>query len=65
MEKLLRSCDVNTMYILIRNKKGKNLDCRCDEIFDDAVCDMETYSLTKYFIKFSLTGVRSIETRKT
>ncbi|XP_037041771.1 fatty acyl-CoA reductase wat [Bradysia coprophila] len=39
MEKLLRCCDINTLYILIRSKKGKNVETRCDEIFDDAVFD--------------------------
>lgn len=47
MEKLLRCCDINTLYILIRSKKGKNIDTRCDEIFDDAVCKELFSSSTK------------------
>ncbi|KAJ6644398.1 Fatty acyl-CoA reductase wat [Pseudolycoriella hygida] len=39
IEKLLRSCDINTMYILVRNKQGKNMDIRCEELFDDAIFD--------------------------
>lgn len=37
MEKLLRSCDVRTIYILVRSKKGKSMETRCEEIFDDIV----------------------------
>lgn len=50
MEKLLRCCDINTLYILIRSKKGKNVDARCDEIFDDAVGETQIdFLLTKCF----------------
>ncbi|XP_018318580.1 fatty acyl-CoA reductase wat [Agrilus planipennis] len=38
VEKLLRSCpDVASIYILIRNKKGKTAHDRLDEMFDDVV----------------------------
>lgn len=37
MEKLLRCCDVRTIYILVRSKKGKSMETRCEEIFDDIV----------------------------
>lgn len=37
MEKLLRCCDVNTIYILVRSKKGKSMEARCEQIFDDVV----------------------------
>lgn len=40
VEKLLRSCpDINTIYVLVRNKKGKNLHTRVDELFDDVIFD--------------------------
>ncbi|CAG9815212.1 unnamed protein product [Phaedon cochleariae] len=40
LEKLLRSCpEVSTLYVLVRNKKGKNLHTRVEEIFDDAIFD--------------------------
>lgn len=35
LEKLLRSCPaISTIYILVRNKKGKNVQSRVDEIFE-------------------------------
>lgn len=37
IEKLLRSTEVSTLYILIREKKGKNALSRIEEIFDDVV----------------------------
>lgn len=40
VEKLLRSCtDIQTIYLLIRNKKGKDMHTRVDEMFDDPVSD--------------------------
>lgn len=39
MEKLLRCCDVRTIYILVRSKKGKSMETRCEDIFDDTVFD--------------------------
>ncbi|CAH1118467.1 unnamed protein product [Phaedon cochleariae] len=39
IEKLLRSTEVNTLYLLIREKKGKNIHTRIDELFDDVVFD--------------------------
>ena len=37
-EKLLRSCpDINTIYLLMRSKKGKDIDSRLEELFDDPV----------------------------
>ncbi|XP_072379073.1 fatty acyl-CoA reductase wat-like [Diabrotica undecimpunctata] len=35
MEKLLRSCDVKKIFIIIREKKGKDPQKRFDEIFDE------------------------------
>lgn len=38
IEKLLRSCkDINTIYLLIRPKKGKIMHARVEELFDDTV----------------------------
>lgn len=39
IEKLLRSTDVSTVYVLIRPKKGKDVHIRMDEIFEDVVCN--------------------------
>jgi hypothetical protein len=40
IEKLLRSCsDLSTIYVLARNKKGKNLQSRIDELFDQSIFD--------------------------
>lgn len=39
MEKLLRACDVENIYVLIRSKKGKSVAFRCEEIFNDVVFD--------------------------
>lgn len=39
MEKLLRCCDIATIYVLIRSKKGKNAEFRSEEIFEDVVFD--------------------------
>ncbi|KAG5873648.1 hypothetical protein JTB14_001483 [Gonioctena quinquepunctata] len=40
VEKLLRSCtNISTLYLLIRNKKGKNMNMRVEEIFDDVIFD--------------------------
>lgn len=37
IEKLLRSTDVATIYILIRAKKGKDIHTRLEEIIADTV----------------------------
>lgn len=37
IDKLLRTCDIESFYILIRNKKGKGIHSRIEEIFDDPV----------------------------
>lgn len=38
IEKLLRSCpDINTVYILVRTKKGKNMYERIEDMFEDPV----------------------------
>lgn len=38
IEKLLRCCpDIETIYLIIRMKKGKNVDLRAKELFEDEV----------------------------
>lgn len=38
IEKLLRSCpNIASIYLLVREKKGKNVHQRAEEIFDDPV----------------------------
>lgn len=37
IEKLLRTTEVATIYVLIRTKKGKNIDTRLEEIVGDTV----------------------------
>lgn len=38
IDKLLRSChDIETIYLLVRPKKGKDVHTRLEEIFDDPV----------------------------
>lgn len=40
VEKLLRACeDLQTIYILIRDKKGKDIHTRMDEIYGDVVSE--------------------------
>lgn len=45
VEKLLRACeDLQTIYILIRDKKGKDIHTRMDEIYNDVVSEIVTRS---------------------
>lgn len=37
IEKLLRSTEVNTLYLLVREKKGKSIHTRIDELFEDVI----------------------------
>ncbi|CAH1977799.1 unnamed protein product [Acanthoscelides obtectus] len=39
IDKLFRSTEINTLYLLIREKKGKNALARIDELFDDEIFD--------------------------
>jgi hypothetical protein len=41
MEKLLRTCDVESIYILIRSKKNEDIHTRVGKIFDDPVSFFE------------------------
>lgn len=56
LEKLLRSCpDISTIYILVRNKKGKNVESRVEEIFDDVIFDKLKKEYPKY--KHKVVGI--------
>lgn len=51
MEKLLRTCQVDTLYVLIRAKKGKDISTRIEDIVTDVVsikfnilCDLSNYN---------------------
>ncbi|KAJ8956340.1 hypothetical protein NQ318_015078, partial [Aromia moschata] len=49
VEKLLRSCPgISTVYLLVRNKKGKNLHTRIDEVFDDVIFDQMKEAQPKF-----------------
>lgn len=38
IEKLLRSCpEISTIYLLVRGKKGKNVEERIEDLFNDSV----------------------------
>lgn len=37
MEKLLRTCHIDTIYVLIRSKKGKDIATRIEDIINDVV----------------------------
>lgn len=37
MEKLLRTCQIDTMYVLIRAKKGKDISTRIEDMVNDVV----------------------------
>ncbi|XP_023025092.2 fatty acyl-CoA reductase wat [Leptinotarsa decemlineata] len=39
MEKLLRTCSVRKIYILVRSKKGKDIEKRFEELFDEPSFD--------------------------
>ena len=40
LEKLLRSCPhLSNIYLLVRDKKGKNVNTRIEELFEDPVSE--------------------------
>jgi thioester reductase-like protein len=44
MEKLLRSCPhFKNIYLLVRSKKGKNVDSRIEELFNDPVSEINLW----------------------
>jgi len=55
VEKLLRTCPhIKHIYLLIRSKKGKNVDERLEDIFEDRV-NINTYCyILLFFIKIDL-----------
>jgi len=60
MEKLLRSCPhISNIYLLVRSKKGKDVDSRIEELFNDPVSEINTWvNLSRkqhdYIITFSV-----------
>lgn len=49
VEKLLRSCPtISTLYLLVRNKKGKSMEERIDEMFDDVIFSRMKRECPKY-----------------
>ncbi|XP_030759584.1 fatty acyl-CoA reductase wat-like [Sitophilus oryzae] len=49
VEKLLRSCPtLSTMYLLVRSKKGKSMEERIDEMFDDVIFQKMKEECPKY-----------------
>lgn len=47
-EKLLRSTGVSTIYMLVREKKGKGVHARIDELLDEIIFDKVKLSNQKY-----------------
>jgi hypothetical protein len=44
VEKLLRSCPrLSNIYLLARSKKGKNVDSRMEQLFDDPVSEINPW----------------------
>lgn len=54
VEKLLRSCPhIKHIYLLIRSKKGKNVEQRLEDIFEDRLFKRLKYEVPKYYHKVS------------
>lgn len=47
MEKLLRTCNIDTIYVLIRSKKGKDIATRIEDLINDVV---SSYLFTMFFV---------------
>lgn len=47
MEKLLRTCHIDTIYVLIRSKKGKDIATRIEDLINDVV---SSYLFTMFFV---------------
>lgn len=57
MEKLLRACDVESIYILIRNKKNDDIHTRIGKIFDDPVSgDVCSFFVAAISVKLLIVG---------
>nr|XP_023023256.1 fatty acyl-CoA reductase wat-like [Leptinotarsa decemlineata] len=48
IEKLLRSTEVSTIYLLVREKKGRTVDERVDKMFDDVIFNVLKKECPKY-----------------
>lgn len=48
IEKLLRSCQVDSIYVLIRSKKGKDIATRIEDIMNDVV-SVDDFLFSCYF----------------
>ncbi|XP_025415733.1 fatty acyl-CoA reductase wat-like [Sipha flava] len=54
LEKLLRTCPhIKHIYLLIRSKKGKNVEQRMEDIFEDRLFKRLKYEVPKYYHKVS------------
>ncbi|CAH1708590.1 unnamed protein product [Aphis gossypii] len=54
VEKLLRTCPhIKHIYLLIRSKKGKNVDERLEDIFEDRLFKRLKHEVPKYYHKVS------------
>lgn len=52
IEKLLRSTQADTLYLLIREKKGKNMHVRMDELFDNVVSISKIILFINFLVDF-------------
>lgn len=71
VEKLLRSCtDIDTIFIVVREKKGKNVQVRIDELYNDQVNSIFTNASRKLSVNerkengFSIFVKGSLTTRQ-
>lgn len=64
MEKLLRTCDVESIYILIRNKKEDDIHTRVGKIFDDPVSDWEWLDDVNIPFKLCLLSLQLFDSMK-
>lgn len=54
IEKLLRCCDVDKLYILIRSKKGKTWQQRIDDICADPVSVLSYFHFRRRYVTICL-----------
>lgn len=47
IEKLLRTCKIDSIYVLIRSKKGKDIAMRMETIMNDAVSKFQCFENVK------------------
>jgi FlaA1/EpsC-like NDP-sugar epimerase len=48
IEKLIRACDLENIYLLVRPKKGKDIHTRIEEICDDPIFDTVRAKVPKF-----------------